>query len=383
MKLKNLLQVFIVGMAMFSMFFGGGNLTFPIWIGSETDSVPMSSFGFILSGVFLPFYGIIISLYFKGDNEQVLGGLGKTIGSILLFSLLLFWIPLGSGPRCNQLAYGAFLTQTGLDQIPLWAYSAIYSVIVYILTYKKSQVIEILGKVITPLLIVALFILTYSIFSSPDLGSLNFHQSEQGNWRDLFNAFFAGYHTMDFIAAIFFSSTVIALIKEKEKDKFNLKLVRNASLFAISLLSIIYIALISIGFANADILEAIPRDRLLAVIGKIFFHDNFHFLIFAIITLSVLSTSMALSLVFSDYLRKNLFKNKLDHKYCLFISVFISYLLSIIGFDMLAVLISYAMAVLYPTLLIATSVALAKDLFFTPALALPESIAKPLINQPE
>ena len=202
MDIKNRLQVIIAGMAIFSMFFGGGNLTFPLWIGTQTSSVILSSLGFILSGVLLPFYGIVISLYFKGDYEHYLSVFGKTIGGLLLFALLLFWIPLGSGPRCNQLAYGAFSCQVG-EGIPLWVYSAFYSVIVYLLTFRENRVIEILGKIITPALIFAL-LLMFSIFSPSNQEVVASQQSAPSQWGELYSSFFAGYHTMDFIAAIFF-----------------------------------------------------------------------------------------------------------------------------------------------------------------------------------
>lgn len=362
MNYRYYLQIFIIGMAIFSMFFGGGNLTFPLWIGSETSSITLSSLGFILSGVLLPFYGIIVSLYFKGDYETYLNSCGKMIGSLLVFALLLFWIPLGSGPRCNQLAFGAFSCQIGWD-IPLWAYSAAYSVFVYLLTFRENRVIEILGKVMTPLLIFALFFLIYSVFTNNPSDGASLTKIAYSKGHDLSSSFFAGYHTMDFIAAIFFSSTVIGLIKEKQKDKFNLSLVRNACLMAIILLSVIYVGLIYVGYANAEILTNVPKDRLLAVIGQSLLGEKFQVIIFMIITLSVLSTSMALSLVFSDYLRKVIFKNRLNHQTCLFISIFISFVMSIIGFEKLAVIISYATTILYPLLLIVTTIAFAKAVF--------------------
>lgn len=369
MNLSYRFQIFIVGMAIFSMFFGGGNLTFPLWIGSETSSVLLSSTGFLLSGVMLPFYGIVISLYFKGNYEEFLNVCGKTIGSILLFALLFFWIPLGSGPRCNQLAYGAFCCQTGWD-IPLWAYSLAYSIVVYILTYRKTRVIEILGKFITPVLVLTLFVLFLSLFLNTTSNETAVvaavsPETNTSGFSELLASFFAGYHTMDFIAAIFFSSTVITLIKERQKERFNIALVRNACFFAITLLSIIYIGLISVGHANASVLTSVPKDRLLAVVGQTQFAAHFQIIIFVIITFSVLSTSIALALVFSDYLRTSIFKEKLDHKFCLFISVAISFLLSIVGFDMLAVIISYAMSILYPSLLFITTFALGKSLFAT------------------
>lgn len=361
--MNSILQIFIVGMAIFSMFFGGGNLTFPLWVGSETSSITLSSIGFFLTGVLLPFYGIIISLYFKGDYESYLNTFGKTIGALLVFALLLFWIPLGSGPRCNQLAYGAFASQTGWE-LPFWVYSLAYSAVVYILTFRESRVIEILGKVITPMLIFALFFLIGAIFFMPipeASGPVNASMSQE-----FFASFFAGYHTMDFIAAIFFSSTVIALIKENQKERFNFSLVRNSCIMAMTLLSIVYVGLISVGYANADILANVSKDRLLAVIGQQLFSPQFQIVIFAIITLSVLSTSMALSIVFSDYLRKTLFKNRVSHPICLLIVIAMSFFMSIIGFDRLAVVISYATSVLYPFLLLITTAAFVKSLWKEP-----------------
>jgi len=355
-----LLHIFIVGMAIFSMFFGGGNLTYPLWIGSETASVSLSSFGFFLSGVLLPLYGIVISIYFKGNYESYLNSCGKAFGAVLVFALLSFWIPFGSGPRCNHLAFGAFSTQFAWD-IPFWVYSLIYSIVVYVLTYRENRVIEILGKVITPLLILSLAFLIYVGFAAPELNSVA--TINPSNSHSFLASFFAGYHTMDFIAAIFFSSTVISLIKEKQKEKFNMSLVSNACLFALVLLSLIYIGLINLGHASAESLINVPRDRLLAVIGQQLVGAQFQFIIFVVITLSVLSTSIALSLVFSDYLRKTLFRNKLSHPICLLLSVGISFFMSIIGFENLSVIISHATNILYPVLLLVTTLAFFKSLY--------------------
>lgn len=358
MKLKDTFHVFIVGMAIFSMFFGGGNLTFPLWIGSESSSITLSSIGFILSGVLLPFYGIVVSLYFKGDYEYFLSSCGKGIGSLLVFALLLFWVPFGSGPRCIQLAFGAFSSQTGWE-IPFWVYSAMYSGFVYLLTFRENRVIEILGKIITPMLIFALIFLIFSLFFN-SIQISNPINTNYFNLDEIYTSFLAGYHTMDFIAAIFFSSTVINLIKEKQKNKFDILLIKKACIMAMTILSIIYMGLITVGYANAEALVNVPRDRLLAVIGQRLFGEEFQIIVFMIISLSVLSTSMALSLVFSNYLKKTLFKNKLNHKACLLISVFISFVMSILGFERIAVIISYATYVLYPCLLLIATIAFAR-----------------------
>lgn len=357
MDFKYCLHVFIVGMAIFSMFFGGGNLAFPLWVGSETSSLSSTSLGFIASGVLLPCFGIVVSLLYNGDYERYLGLWGKTIGNLFTFSLLLFWIPLGSGPRCNILAHGAYACQFGAG-ISLWVYSAIYSIIVYTLTYKKNRSLKILGSMITPLLVSCLFFLVYSVFTQNVETSMQTIPAGHLNWSDFFSSLIAGYNTMDFIAAIFFSSMVIALIKEKQGEKFDLRFVRNACFVAITLLSVVYIGMIFVGNINTNVLIGVPRDQLLTTVGQTVFNTNLQIVIFVITTLSVLSTSMALALVFSEYLKKTVFKEAVSHKICLFISVFSSFLLSTIGFDKLAILISYAMSTLYPMLLLLTITAL-------------------------
>jgi branched-chain amino acid:cation transporter, LIVCS family len=352
------IQIFIIGIALFSMFFGGGNLTFPIWCGIQSESMFSTALGFLITGVALPFYGVLICLYFKGDYEKLLGVWGKPLEHLLVFSLLLFWIPLGSGPRCNQLAFGAY-SQIG-GTLPLWVHSAIYSVIVYLLTFRKRRILDILGNFITPVLLVSLISFVWM--------AIHNSQNDQGfkvnaNWAEFLSGFSAGYYTMDFIAAVFFTSTIIALIKAKNKEQFRMSLASSSCIVALCLLSVVYIGMIYVGGVNADLLWNIPRDQILAGLGKAMFADKYHFIIFTVITLSCLTTSVALSLVYSNYIRITLFKEKIGHKGCLAISVLISYGFSVIGFESLAVLISYAMTTLYPFLLITTFASLVKKLY--------------------
>ena len=77
MSSKKIISVFLIGIALFSMFFGGGNLTFPLWSGIQSKSPLSTTLGFLISGVLIPFYGIMIGLYFKGDYKKCLSVFGK------------------------------------------------------------------------------------------------------------------------------------------------------------------------------------------------------------------------------------------------------------------------------------------------------------------
>lgn len=363
LSMKYLFSIFVIGFSLFSMFFGGGNLVFPLWVGMESTSPIYSILGFLVSGVLLPFYGITIGIYFKGNFHRYLSVWGKQIAQPLIFLLLLFWIPLGSGPRCNLLAYGAFC-EVGGSFVPLWVFSLVYTGVVFLLTFRRGNFLEILGKIVTPLLVFFLFLLIISVFGHLDKLSL----LGDMNPSSFTSSLVQGYNTMDFIAAMFFSSAIISLLMEKQKEKFSFRFVRSACLIAMSLLSIVYIGMFFIGYVQADALHNISGAHLIMTVGNLMLGEKFKFIIFMIVTLSVLSTSMALSFVVAEYIQKTIFKNRLPYPFCLGISLVVSFVMSMLGFENLAVFISYIMRGIYPVLLITTTVAFCKQLLLKPSL---------------
>ncbi len=359
MNLRRYIQAIYAGMALFSMFFGGGNLIFPILIGIESSHFFASLVGFLTSGVLLPLYAILISLFFKGNYEAFLNSLGKRFGSLLIFLLLIFWIPFGSGPRCILLAYGTVsYSLSGI--FPLWVFSGLYSLLVYFLCFRKSIFLDILGKWITPLLIICMGVLitgAFIITPAPQIHSVSSPRD------DFLSSFLAGYNTMDFIAAIFFSSVVFNLIKEKQKGSFSPVFNYYVCLVAMLILSGIYLGMIFVGHTLSSSLSSTSIHQLLPTIGSLLLNEHLALLIFFTTFLSVFSTSMALSFVFAEYLQKNVFQDRGSHSLCLLIPILLSYFLSIIGIDRLSILISYAMSLLYPILIVVTTYGLLKAIF--------------------
>lgn len=356
--MRNNFKIFMLGFALFSMFFGGGNLTFPLVVGMHSEDLLLSTVGFLFSGVFLPFLGLLTMIYFDGDHEKCLNVFGKKIGSLLILLLLLFWIPLGSGPRCNLLAHGAFLQIGG--NVPLWVGSAIYSILVYFLSLRRHKILDILGKIITPALVVCLLFLFIMVLLEPTGHAI----SAQGfNLSEFIASVMHGYNTMDFIAAIFFASTIMQLIYSNQEKKSQTLFVKKSFIIAILLLCFAYIGMIFVGKSHGAELLQVDQNKLLLAAGQIILPEQFKIVIFFLITLSVLSTSIAISLVFANYLRQTIFKDKISHPVSLFISVLISFIMSTIGFEKLGTMISYTMTVLYPILLIVTIAALAKKFF--------------------
>ena len=202
---------FVIGLALFAMFFGSGNLIFPLSIGFfSQDLWGWGTLGFLLTGALLPFLGIIAMVVYEGDYERFFSVLGRKGGFLFVFLLLSAWIPFGSGPRCLVLSYVNI--QPYLFGMPLWTYSIIYCAILYIIVYKKSTALDILGYFLTPLLLICLAAVIYlGIAASP--GTSITHETSS---TVFFYGLLEGYQTQDLIASFFFASAVMEIIRNNK-----------------------------------------------------------------------------------------------------------------------------------------------------------------------
>ena len=265
---------------------------------------------------------------------------------VFLFVLLVFWIPLGSAPRCNTLAYAAF-QEFGLG-MSLWQYSGLYSILVFLCALNKKYVLDLLGYIITPLLLISIGALAYSSYTLPFPPPSETSETVP----TFFSALTAGYNTQDFIAAFFFTGVIIDLIHSKGSKEVPRSLILKSSLLGVSLISAVYIGMIFSGYIHGELLAGASKDLLLVRLATGLKSSGLDWVIISAITLSCLSTSVALSVVFANYLYRSIFHKRLAYQTCLFISIGQSYIVSTLGFETLASVIGSAMGAMYPLLLI-------------------------------
>src|SRR3990167_2898383 len=93
MEIKKKNSSLVIGLALFAMFFGSGNLIYPLFVGTNSSGNTFYSIlGFLLSAVALPFLGVIAMVLFKGDYTDFFSILGKKFGFLFSFILLTIWI---------------------------------------------------------------------------------------------------------------------------------------------------------------------------------------------------------------------------------------------------------------------------------------------------
>ena len=150
--------VLVYGFSIFSMFFGSGNLVFPLQIGVETGNRWLIGFlGLFLTGIILPFLGLFVVKLHKGSYADFFGDAGTLARWLLpLFTLSLLGA-FGVVPRCIAVAYG------GIEHIfpntSLQLFSMLFCVLCFVMCLSDRIMITLLGKWLTPILLLCLTIL--------------------------------------------------------------------------------------------------------------------------------------------------------------------------------------------------------------------------------
>lgn len=346
MKLLKKSSNIVLGMALFSMFFGSGNLIYPLFVGASSNNWIYSTFGFVLTGVLLPFIGVLVMVLFKGSYQDFFKILGKNLGFIFTMLILTIWIPLGSAPRCIALTYSSISSYCNIG--PIWIFSLIYSFLVFIVISGKMGIINFLGKIITPILIgsiLLVFFIGLAIYSPSRSINTNLDFS-------FCNALIEGYNTMDLIASFFFSASVIQILYQKSKGmSSSLKSMIQSSIIGMCLLAFVYIILIYTAAKYGAYLQDIPKDQLLVHLFKIILGSKFSVISLVAITLACFSTSVALVIAYGDFLQNEIFKNSIKAKFSIVLSIVISYFMSLFGLQGIAFVTAPILKICYPILL--------------------------------
>ena len=111
-SLKSLLKANFIttGLAMFAMFFGSGNLIFPVAIGQSVGKQTLwSLLGLFLTAIVIPFLALIIMLFFNGNYKKFFSQTGVLPGKLIAFVILALIGPFGVLPRCIAFSYSTFL----------------------------------------------------------------------------------------------------------------------------------------------------------------------------------------------------------------------------------------------------------------------------------
>jgi len=361
------------GFALFSMFFGSGNLVFPIAVGLESGGHYLwASLGILLTGVLVPFLGVYGMMLYKGNFQEFFSGFGKIGTFWFSFIALSLMGPFGVLARCLTVIHGGLLHLVPNLSLPLTSFVA--CLIILFLALNPNKILSRLGSVLTPILLVSIGAIAFFGLTE-GTPSLTVTSS---SFDALKNGFFQGYQTMDLLAAFFFSTFVIQQLHRMfstEVDKTTtLKVFFKASIISASILSAVYVVLVTLGWIYAPVLaNALPQEML----GKIALEALGTMAapcVCIAVVLACLTTAVALASLFAEFLRHDVSKNKIPHWLSLVITLVISFAVSTLEFAGIARFLGPILEAVYPALIVLTVVNIAHKVWGVKATHWPATV---------
>lgn len=338
----------IVGLMLFALFLGAGNIIFPPLLGQLSgESLVIAISGFLITGVGLPLLAVIAIAKSGGDLQGIASRAHPLFG--LIFTIVVYLVigPLFAIPRTAtvsfEIAVAPFLSEAILlDQWPLIVFSILFFTITVLFAQNPTKLVDRIGKILTPILIVVITLLTVKSIISP-MGSIG-PPRDAYKESPFFESFLQGYLTMDVLAALVFGIVVINALQNKGvRDKKNLvKSTIIAGVIAAFGLALVYISLSYIGATSIDSIGSQDNGGAILALSSNELFGNFGSIILAMtISFACLTTSIGLVVASSQFFEKII--PKISYKIFVFIFAGFSTVVSNVG---LTQLISFSVPVL-------------------------------------
>lgn len=345
--------VFSSGIALFAMFFGAGNLIFPLIVGKTSGSqTPSALLGLMISAVAFPFLGLIAMLLFQGNLHRFLERLGKRPAFWLLFVL-----QITQGPLCMSRLF-TLMHASIKPYLPvsLFTFSILAGMLVFFLTYRPQRIVGLLGLILSPLLICSLAILTIAgMIGAPDAPV-----ATEGAGFHFLQGLKGGYMTMDLISALLFATMILPHLSQglerfsskEAKMEVRRKMIGSSAIAAILLMGA-YIGLCLLSAHHSASLQGqVPTEGLLQALAVKILGPWGGAIASIAVFFACLTTAIALASIFGGYLRKDLMKERISPIGSLGATIIATAALANLGFSGILRIMGPILGILYPSLIV-------------------------------
>lgn len=370
-KRLNLRQRILVATTLFGMFFGAGNLIFPVHLGQVAGrNVIPAMIGFIITAVGIPILGVAAIGGTRSDGLQALSSkVGRRYGYVFTCLLYLTIGPFFAIPRCATTSFTTgiqpLLGNSVSEGAALLVFSLVFFALVLFLSLRPAGITVWIGKIINPLFLVFLAILLVAALSRPSTAVSAVEPEAGYQSHALFSAIIEGYGTMDAIAGLAFGIVVIDIIRSMgvtDGDALA-KDVLSSGVLTGALMALIYILTILLGAQSRGLFETSENGGIaLAQISGHYLGPAGSIILALTITFACLKTSIGLVTSCSDAFAR-MFPKGLPYKAWAIIFTAFSFCVSNIG---LSRIIDYSLPVLmflYPLAITLILLALCGGLF--------------------
>lgn len=302
--------IIIIGLMLFALFFGAGNLIFPAMLGQSAGSeIWSANAGFLVTGVGLPLLGVLAFGFSGKEDLQSLASRVHPLFGIVFTTVLYLAIgPLFAIPRTGNVSFEIgvkpFVSESSAG-IALLVFTVLFFAITCFLSLNPAKIVDIVGRFLTPIKLTFIGILVIVSVIFP-IGKFQ-APTEHYMTNSFFNGFQEGYLTMDTLASFVFGIIIINAIREKGATTRSqiMKVCLMATAIAAVILAAIYSALSFMGASSVEKLGYLENGgEVLAQVSDYYFGTYGGVLLGLMITVACLTTSVGLITSCSTYFHK-------------------------------------------------------------------------------
>ena len=334
-------ETLITALALFSLFFGAGNLILPPLLGFKAaEGWWLVGLGFGISAVLIPIFGIVAHARLQGTMFDFAKKISPRFS--LLYCYLIYAISISlPSPRTasvtHEMAILPFFESSSLLT------SLVYFLLVFLFVMNRAAILDIIGKYLTPAILIVLFaIVGVSVFDLP----FAFESSSLAN--PVSSGILEGYQTFDAIGAVVCGAVIIVSVNLKAGDKtyeYKRRIIARAGLLAGLGLFLVYVSLILTGALFGDHFPSdISRTELLRGISEASLGNTANIFLSILVSLACFTTAVGIITGAADFV-KSQFPNK---KFAFLITAIIG---SLLGVLMGQFNVGYIIAVAIPALM--------------------------------
>lgn len=298
---------FVVGVMLFALFFGAGNLIFPATLGQNAGTnIWPAIIGFLITGIGLPFLGILAMGFSGSRNLQELASRIHPLYAVIFTSLLYLTIgPFFAAPRTGAVAYNIGIAPyvgEGFNHVGLLLFTLLFFAATLWLSLNPAKLVERVGKYLAPGIVILLAVLLTMVIVKP-MGAIEAPQDGYTSGAFM-KGFTEGYNTMDALASLVFGIIVINAIRSmgvKSKRGVLIATAKSGAV-AIALLGIIYVGIAYLGATSTAAFGIFETGGpVLSSAASYYFGTVGTVMLTIIITLACLTTSIGLMIACGEY----------------------------------------------------------------------------------
>ncbi|KRK71066.1 branched-chain amino acid transport system II carrier protein [Lacticaseibacillus nasuensis] len=305
----------VIGSMLFGLFFGAGNLIFPLHLGQIAGGHWVTAaLGFLVTAVVLPLLSVLAVSLMHAEGVYDIGRpLGKWFALTFMVLIHATIGPLFGTPRTATVSFTTGVApllpkswQTG----GLLVFSALFFLAAFLLSYKERKITSAVGKVLNPLFLLLLAVVFFVGFLHP-LGSAGAQAATTGyhtSGASFFNGFLQGYNTMDALAGLAFGVTVVTAVRGLglHRDTSVAKVTAKAGVIATSAIGVVYLLLIVLGATSvAKFAPSAEGGTAFNQIVTHYFGAAGHALLATLLTVTCLTTAVGLVAAFAQDFHKH------------------------------------------------------------------------------